>query len=123
MVGKNLFVMGIVTNEEVCKRLKVLIKSNYKNLSWVGIKLEIVSSIDNVNVNIDDDSFYAGNGDYYFGGFVSFMVNTVFDENNIPIGDSLKNYTISPRCKISIYENSNDFEIKIIEPIYVVSQY
>lgn len=114
--------MGIVTKEEVCKRLKVLIESDYKKLSWVGVKMEIISSIDNASVNINDASFYSGSGDYYFSGLVSFMVNTTFDDNNNPIGSSVRRYIISPHCKIHIYENNYDFEIKIIEPIYVVSQ-
>ena len=110
--------MGIVTKEEVCQKLNSLIKNNYGILSWLGVKIETISSIEEVRANICDDSFYSGNGDYYFSGIVSFMVNTVFEDNK-PIGRDLRRFTITPPCKINIQERNNDFEIKIIETIHV----
>lgn len=118
----DIFVMGIVTKDEVCKRLNAQIKGNYANLSWIGVKMETVSSIESVSVNINDDSFYSGSGDYYFSGTLSFMLNTVFDDNK-PIGCDLRRFAITPSCKINIQEINNDFEINIIEAIHVVPHY
>lgn len=112
--------MGIVTKEEVCRKLKKQIKKDYQNLLWCGIKMGTVSSIEEVEVNIDDNSFYSGSGDYNFNGFFSFMINAVFDENDKPIGCNSKRYVIFPHCKVNIKEINNDFEIKIIEPIQII---
>ena len=108
--------MGKVTEQEVCRRLNVEIRENYEELSWIGIKMDTISSLENVSVNIDDDSFYSGNGDYYFNVFVSFMVKT-FDEDNNLIGYNTKRYVTQPHCKFNIKENDIDFIVKIIEPI------
>lgn len=112
--------MGIVTKDEVCKKLNALIKENYKKLSWIGIKTGTIFSIEKVEVNIIDNSFYSGNGDYDFSGIVSFMINTVFDDNNKPIGQDLKRYAISPSCKMKIQEINYDLCVEIIKPIQVI---
>lgn len=114
--------MGIVTKEEVCNRLKALIEKDYLNYNWIGVKMDNVSSIERVSVNITDDTFYSGSGDYYFSGIVSFMINTVFEDNK-PIGRDLRRFTITPPCKMTIQESNNDFEIKIIETIHVTPHY
>ena len=115
--------MGIVTRDEVCKRLNAQIKANYEKLLWIGIKTETIYSIEKVETDITDNSFYSGNGNYNFSGIVSFMVNTVFNDNNEPIGRDLKRYSISPSCKLNIQEINNDLNIEIIEPIQVTPHY
>ena len=53
--------MGIVTKEEVCRKLKKQIKKDYQNLLWCGIKMGTVSSIEEVraaSIDFDGSVFY-----------------------------------------------------------------
>lgn len=111
--------MGTVTNAEVCRRIKQLIKTGYQHLEWNGITLKDGEFVEDVSVNIDDGNFYSGKDDYHFGGRISFMVNTVHNGDTV-IGLSSKIYDIpSQNNKVSIRENNNELEIKINEPIIV----